>query len=144
MKKLILAITSAFILAGCAAMNEPSQQQLAAATFPEPVAPSEFGKVIKEWAVDTLADPDSMNVREIDTEPARKGWVSVCTQIEPTYGICLNRVFYFGHIFNARINAKNQHGGYVGFKNYVFVLRGNKISYGEEADKISSMKFLPN
>ena len=53
MKKLILAITSAFILAGCAAMNEPSQQQLAAATFPEPVAPSEFGKVIKngQWTL---------------------------------------------------------------------------------------------
>ena len=142
MKKLILAITSAFILAGCAAMNEPSQQQLAAATYPDPMLPSQFEKAIKEWAVDNLVDPDSANIRSVDTTPARKGWIAVCTKIDPSMGNCMTRMFYFGHIFNARINAKNQHGGYTGFKDYAFVVRGDQISYGVETEKISNMKLF--
>lgn len=142
MKKLILAITSAFILAGCVAMNEPSQQQLAAATYPDPMPPSQFEKAIKEWAVDNLVDPDSANIRSVDTTPARKGWIAVCTKIDPSMGNCMTRMFYFGHIFNARINAKNQHGGYTGFKDYAFVVRGDQISYGVETEKISNMKLF--
>nr|DAD94939.1 MAG TPA: Protein involved in gliding motility 9 Secretion System Type.5A [Siphoviridae sp. ctYgF8] len=142
MKKLILAITSAFILAGCAAMNEPSQQQLAAATYPDPMPPSQFEKAIKEWAVDNLVDPDSANIRSVDTTPARKGWIAVCTKIDPSMGNCMTRMFYFGHIFNARINAKNQHGGYTGFQDYAFVVRGDQISYGVETEKISNMKLF--
>ncbi|OFO30583.1 hypothetical protein HMPREF3050_00365 [Neisseria sp. HMSC065D04] len=142
MKNLILAVVVATGLAGCAAAIEPNQQQLAAATYPDPMPPSQFEKAIKEWAVDNLVDPDSMNIRSVDTTPARKGWIAACAKIDPSMGNCMTRMFYFGHIFNARINAKNQHGGYTGFKDYAFVVRGDQISYGVETEKISNMKLF--
>ena len=142
MKKLLLTAIVAGLLTACAAAIEPSQQQLAAATYPDPMPPSQFEKAIKEWAVDNLVDPDSMNIRSVDTTPARKGWIAVCTKIDPSMGNCVTRMFYFGHIFNARINAKNQHGGYTGFKDYAFVVRGDQISYGAETEKISNMKLF--
>ena len=70
------------------------------------------------------------------------GWIAVCAKIDPSMGNCMTRMFYFGHIFNARINAKNQHGGYTGFKDYAFVVRGDQISYGVETEKISNMKLF--
>lgn len=106
MKKLLLTAIVAGLLTACAAAIEPSQQQLAAATYPDPMPPSQFEKAIKEWAVDNLVDPDSANIRSVDTTPARKGWIAVCTKIDPSMGNCMTRMFYFGHIFNARINAK--------------------------------------
>ena len=142
MKKLFPAIAVAAFLTGCVAAIEPNQQQLAAATYPEPMPPSQFEKAVKEWAVDNLVDPDSMNIRNVDTTPARKGWIAVCTKIDPSMGNCMTRMFYFGHIFNARINAKNQHGRYTGFKDYAFVVRGDQISYGGETEKISNMKLF--
>ena len=142
MKNLILAVVVATGLAGCAAAIEPNQQQLAAAPYPAPIPPSQFEKAIKEWAVDTRVAPASRNIRSVDTTPARKGWIAVCAKIDPSMGNCMTRMFYFGHIFNARINAKNQHGGYTGFKDYAFVVRGDQISYGVETEKISNMKLF--
>ncbi len=49
-------------------------------------------------------------------------------------GSCVTWMFYFGHIFNALSTQKNQHGGYTGFKDYAFIVRGDS-GYGVETEK---------
>ena len=133
-------MTALFVLiGGCANMtapNEPNASQLAAATYPNPIPPSKFESAIKEWASDNLVDPESLRIRGVDSEPAKKGWIAVCTHWNG-YG-CSDRMFYFGHLFNARINAKNKQGGYTGFTDYIFVIRGDEISYGTKSENITN------
>lgn len=141
MKKLLaFLILPLTILAGCAALNEPTPAQLEAATYPTPFKQDKYQAAIKEWAIDNLVDPDSLQIRSVDTTPARKGWIAVCTKYDEF--ACVNRMFYFGYIFNARINAKNTSGGYTGFQDYAFVIRGDTIAYGVSTDKITNMGFV--
>lgn len=74
-----------------------------------------------------MKDPTSLQLRKI--EPAERGWLTECVEPGiPPYTGCQKRMFYFGHLVKAEINAKNSYGGYNGFKAYTFLFRGDSIT----------------
>ena len=108
------AIASALLIfGGCA--SAPSEQQLATADYGAP--PRDYERVIHEYFDATLKDPASIQYKEV-TEP-RKDWV----RDAPIAGYQM----HYGWIVKATINAKNSYGGYVGFKTYSFLFRGEQI-----------------
>lgn len=127
MQKIIAAIFSAVSIAGCSAPTRPTPEQLAAATYDAPPAKEAIEPAIKEWAQNNLKDPDSMKLRIAQEDPMQ-GYASACVNFDGTF--CHNRMFYFGHLVRAQLNAKNTYGGYTGFTPYVFVFRGNKVFQG--------------
>lgn len=116
-------------LQGCTllqAASEPSAEQIASANYGTPPDASKVEAAIRAWADDYLKDPSSLQIRRV-SDP-HKGWVSECVVPGiPPYTSCESRMFYFGHVVKAEINAKNAYGGYTGFKPKAFLMHGNQI-----------------
>lgn len=123
-----------FFLAGCVAAIRPTPEQLAAATYDAAPDPSAYEKAISDWAQINLKDPYSMKLF-IESRATQKGYLPVCVSNDAP--LCTRRMFYFGHILSASINAKNTYGGYTGLQRYYFVFRGNDVFVGYVADSMS-------
>lgn len=96
------------ILAGCAA-PPPTQHELAAANYGPP--PRNYKASIMTYMASILKDPES----------ARYGFSS-----EPIRGY-MGASRKFGWIACATINAKNSFGGYVGTRQYIFLIQNNVV-----------------
>lgn len=120
MKKL-LAVALSVALSACAGMQAPEQptsQQISAATFPSTVIPENYSAVIRQYAIRETGS-DSLKVKDISTEPAKKGWVAVC--VGEMGASCLQRMFYFGYLMEAKI----LHG--TEYKSAIFLMRGDQV-----------------
>jgi len=73
--------------------------------------------MIREYFARTLRDPYSIVYREI-TQP-EKGVI--------TNAFIDGGGYNYGWLVNATINAKNVYGGYVGYKTYNFLFRGEDL-----------------
>jgi hypothetical protein len=115
-------------VAGCVSpvVKVPSDEQVGSADYGEKPDMAQVEKNIKAWAIETLKDPSAMQLLDISSS-SKEGWLSVC--LRPVENECYERNFYFGHIVTAKINAKNSHGGYSGYKTYSFLFHGNKIVF---------------
>lgn len=109
-------------LAGCAA-NPPTQEQLESADYGSPISQQAARRLATEFFQSHLRDPGSAQYRWGRIE---RGWIRQA----PIHG---GRVVY-GYALNVDVNAKNAYGGYVGFRNYIFIFRDGQIEtiYGEK------------
>lgn len=97
--------------------------------------PENYEVLIKEWASTNLKDPDSAKYTRI-SKP-RKEYMVV--ELKP----------FFGYSTCATINAKNSYGGYIGNRNFWFMIRDGKIVRSQNIDakfpgKIISRGHLAN
>jgi hypothetical protein len=106
------------ILTGCTTMPVPN----AAADYGAP--PTNYVVAVHAYFDSTMKDPTSVQYRDI-SQPT-KGYVA------HGGGVLASKYVTYGWDVKATINAKNSYGGYVGFKTYTFLFRGDKI-----ADKLS-------
>jgi ketosteroid isomerase-like protein len=82
--------------------------------------PSDYQGMIRKYFLDHLKHPESIQYGEI-TRPAQ-GYTT-----EVTGGLLMREKREYGWTVKATINAKDSHDGYVGFKTYTFLFRGEKI-----------------
>ena len=82
--------------------------------------PAGYQEAIRKYFLEHLKHPDSVQYREI-TQP-EQGYM---TAVTCTFFMSEKREY--GWTVKATINAKNSHDGYVGFKTYTFLFRGEKI-----------------
>lgn len=124
-------LVMAIVAGGCASMNAataPTEEQIKQADFAAAPNPAGFEKAIRAWALDALKDPDAVQVRDLERESS-KGWLTQCVEPGiPPYTDCNKRMFYFGHLVTAKLNTKNAMGGYIGFREYTFLFRGDVIT----------------
>ncbi len=97
--------------------------------------PDNYEDLVKEWASSNLKDPDSAKYSKI-SKP-RKEYMVV--DLKP----------FFGYSTCATINAKNSYGGYIGNRNFWFMIRDGKIVRSQNIDakfpgKIISRGHLAN
>lgn len=79
---------------------------------------------IKEHLEQTLLDPESMRLK---CSSINKGWAREHIFAPPT----------FGYLIICDVNAKNRMGGYVGAKEYAFVINRSTLStFGTSASEI--------
>jgi len=129
-------IISLVTLVGCAALHEPTSEQIELANYGR--YPDNYKEIVTNFMSDLLFDPYSA-VYSGWCGP-KKGWVG---------GGLLG--YKFGYGACVKINAKNRMGGYVGEKLYYFVINNGQIvhhdggyrngSYGEQ--KIINSSFAP-
>ncbi len=131
MKKLLLSIVTASLLAGCAA--RPSQDEITNADYGE--YPNSYENVIKNYMFRTLKDPDSAQYQFLNHP--KNGWTVWGGK-------------KFGYVVCAYINAKNSYGGYTGSKLSYFMIRNNAVvshigggdQYSESAAKGACEPFV--
>lgn len=99
--------------AGC--VSAPTPAQVAAADYG--ARPTRYEDSIRAYFDATSKDPSSLQYREI-TVP-EKGYI----QGPPISG---GKITY-GWRVDASINGKNSYGGYVGFRTYQFLFRGEEL-----------------
>jgi hypothetical protein len=122
MKKVFtLAVLCAFGLGGCAlAVKDPTLAELDAADYG--MAPENPQDQAMAYLKETLFDPMSAVVEWQDE--CVKGW---WRWYEIPGNLFSSSKLYFGWKLNAKVNAKNRMGGYVGFKIYTFCFRDGKL-----------------
>lgn len=114
-RSLVVLVVAA--LGGCATAVHPTMEQLSSADYGE--CPAHYMDAIHAYFDSTLKDPASVQYRDI-TVP-EKGYIQSRTALESTGQVT------YGWLVNATINAKNSYGGYVGFRTYEFLFRGEQI-----------------
>jgi ketosteroid isomerase-like protein len=82
--------------------------------------PTHYEEAIRQYFQEHIKDPDSVRYQEI-TKPV-KGYTTAVTGT-----ILMHETHNYGWTVKATIDAKNSRGGYVGFKSYTFLFRGEKI-----------------
>ena len=82
--------------------------------------PINYQDAIRKYFPKHLKYPDSIQYREI-TSP-EQGYTTAVTGT-----VLMRETHTYGWMVKATINAKNSRDGYVGFKTYTFLFRGEKI-----------------
>jgi hypothetical protein len=115
--KIITPILCVLLLVSC--VGPPTQQELAAAVtatgYGEPLT-IDWQAAIKQWFFTTLKDP--LSAQYVFSQPV-KGAARVITpngsKVVPGYRVIV------------QVNGKNSYGAYVGFRQYSFMFRDNRI-----------------
>jgi hypothetical protein len=104
-------------VAGCAT-TAPTVAQLQTAEYGEP--PQTYEGVIHSYFDASLKDPASIQYKDL-TAP-EKGYT------QHDRGLIGGGVkITYGWLVKATVNAKNSYGGYVGFRTYTFLFRGDQV-----------------
>lgn len=111
MKKIVFALPASLMLFGCAAMYKPTPEQERNADYG--TYPEKYQEIIKDYFSITLKDPYSAVYS--DWKGPTKGWISGMDGVSFGYRACVN------------VNAKNSLGGYVGIRQYLFVINNDTI-----------------
>lgn len=95
--------------------------------------PTDPEPAIKAWLRANLKDPESAQYGPIPV--AVEGFASTRRVVQQPTLLNVNgrikETRQHGWLISLPINAKNGYGGYVGFKTYKFVFRGNALIHGE-------------
>jgi ketosteroid isomerase-like protein len=82
--------------------------------------PTDYRHAIEQYFQRVLKFPESIEYRDV-TSP-EQGFVKTLS------GVFVGRdTYHYGWTVKATVNAKNSFGGYVGFKTYTFLFRGERI-----------------
>ena len=125
MKKVIMTVMAAVMLAGCAGPVPKKSTDLKLAP---PPTKEEAMQRIATYLSNTLIDPDSAKIS--CTHLPTQGWVW------PGIGYDLQ----YGYISLCDVNAKNRYGGYTGAKRYVFRFNGTEFEHHEDVPKMGLVK----
>jgi len=117
----LLTLLFVFILTSCA--MPPTKEELANADYGEPISEKDAQSIAKSFLNNRLKDPESATINWGTFE---KSWMRE--------GLIHGGGTKYGYRLNASIKAKNSYGAYTGYKNYVFLLRNNKVisAYAEK------------
>ncbi|HSY05875.1 MAG TPA: hypothetical protein VK803_08000 [Steroidobacteraceae bacterium] len=118
MKAVPLAL-ALLAIAGCATFkNSPSPAELTSADYAP--APTQYEQTIRRYFDEVSKDPSAIQYREI-SQP-EKWW------LRDSRGLVNGGDrFLYGWLVRATVNGKNSFGGYVGFKTYGFLFKGEEI-----------------
>jgi ketosteroid isomerase-like protein len=122
--------------AGIHGMSQAAGSEPLAQTAPPPLAPPpapvsvagakygdvpiDYEKAIRKYFLEHLKRPDSVQYREF--AGPEQGYTTAVTGT-----FLMRETRQYGWVVKATINAKNAHDGYVGFKTYTFLFRGENI-----------------
>jgi hypothetical protein len=95
--------------------------------------PVNYREAIEAYFKRMLKDPDSIRYREV-TRP-EQGYATTVTGL-----FVAHESRQLGWTVRATIDAKNSNGGYVGFKTYVFLFRGEKLLSAKAPPPADEMK----
>lgn len=109
-----LTITLFLFLASCA-LN-PTAEQIAAADYGAPITEEKAISIADQFLENRLKDKSSA---KIEWGSFNKSWLRE--------GIIHGGGTKYGYQLMARVNAKNSFGGYTGWKQYVFLLRDDRV-----------------
>jgi hypothetical protein len=110
-------LIACLVVAGCVtAPIAPTAAQYQTADFG--ACPVAYQDAIHRYFDDTLKDPNSVQYREV-TAPE--------TGSMQSRSLAAGNKITYGWLVKATINAKNTYGGYVGFRTYSFLFRGEQI-----------------
>lgn len=117
MRVLLMFVVLVISLSGCA--SKPTPEQIQSADYGASVYQADAEKAVKSFFQGYLKDPDS----------ARYSFGSVYR------GYVVGSVFEGrkvegGYLLEVAVNAKNSFGGYVGARNYRFLLRNDRLVGG--------------
>ena len=99
-------------------MSPPTPAQAEAAKYGD--MPTHYQEAIRRYFQKRLKHPDSVQYQQI-TQP-EKGYTTAVTG-----AFLMRETRDYGWTVKAKINAKNSHGSYAGFKSYTFLFRGEDI-----------------
>lgn len=114
MRTLAVALAVA-ALSACA--SAPTKEQVQAADYGDPMSPEQCTELIEAALSYGLKDPGSAQFRH--PRPCAKGWMSSV----PLLGFKA----IFGYEQSGQINGKNSFGAYVGFRDYVALVRNGRV-----------------
>lgn len=109
------AFAIAMLSAGCA--SAPTQEQIANADYGTPMSPSECRALAEQAIADQLLDPESAQFRR--EQPCSTGWWSSA----PILGLKAA----FGYLEKGEVNGKNTFGGYVGFRQFMVLMKDGVV-----------------
>lgn len=112
----ILFILAATLLTACASRIIPTKSEAQKADYGTEPTFDQAQKIVKKYMESRLLDPESATYKCL---PPAKGWASA-TKLEHAE---LGGKVHYGYIIPCTINAKNRFGGYVGAKNYGFMIQ---------------------
>lgn len=107
-------LAAGLALSGCASL--PTSAELAAADYGRDMSPDECIAVIEPALASTLKDPGSAQFKHV---ACYKGAMNSV----PIMGLPVA----YGWLQQGQLNAKNSYGGYVGFRNYMALLRNGAV-----------------
>ena len=128
MKKLMLwmVVVACLGVMGCAAQQRtlgqkpiPTAQEIANAYYGDAPKPENYEQIVKDFQAKRLNDPYSA-VYVFDGPP-KKGYVTYWLLGPHSW------VTQYGYCGQTSLNARNRYGGYVGAKNYGYIIRNNSV-----------------
>lgn len=125
-----LIVISTALALGCA-HGPPSREELARADYGPPVSQVEAQSRALAFLGSYLKDPDSAR---IEWQSVYRGWLRDARM--------RGGALKFGHVLEARVNAKNSYGGYTGYKDYSFLFRGSWLEWVFAEDELNGRPML--
>jgi hypothetical protein len=103
------------LVAACAT-TPPTTEEISALGYGEPLT-IDYKTSIKKYFEESLIDPFSAHIK-----------IGEPQQYSYRDSLIEGRKVYAGYAVPAKVNAKNRMGGYVGWKDYIFLFRNNQLS----------------
>ena len=116
MKSLLIISAAAFLLTACAA-PQLNQSQLDSADYGSPMSAAACTSLAETHIKGTLKDPFSAQF--VHGQPCYRGAMK--------QSLLKGGAWLFGYLQEGTVNAKNSYGGYVGFRQYKALMRGNMV-----------------
>jgi uncharacterized protein YceK len=125
MKKLVFVFLAVIGLAlsGCASRVKPAAEFPVAPDYGN--APSEYEPKVKAYFNSNLKDPFSAVIDSISAP--EKGYLSTYQMPGLFSSSGIKEFRTYGWVVRTKVNAKNSYGGYIGWKNYAFLFRGDTL-----------------
>ena len=113
--KQLTAVTALLILAGCAAMDKPSPEQIENADYG--TYPSDYERIVKQYIRRMFLEPDS--VQDLSIQPPQKYWIT-------NSAIMGGRTTY-GYMVQFSCNARSRAGNYIGVRTTRLFIRNGVV-----------------
>ncbi|CAI8906201.1 MULTISPECIES: hypothetical protein [Pseudomonas syringae group] len=117
MRSILMIALALSILSGCA--SKPTPEQIQAANYGASVYQVDAEKAVRSFFQMYLKDPDSARY---SFGTVYKGYV--------VGSVFEGRKVEGGYLLEVAVNAKNSFGGYVGARNYRFLIRNDRLVGG--------------
>lgn len=116
----LLAVITCLLVSSCSTV--PTAEELSSADFGEPIEQTQAEDLAAQFLMRRLKDPMSAQCM---WAPVKKDWFR--------HAVASGGRVVYGYILEAQVNARNEMGGYTGFKKYTFIFRNGMLTsvYGD-------------
>ena len=121
--KQLAAVAALLMLAGCAAMDKPSPEQIEKADYG--TYPNDYAQIVKQYIHRMFLEPDS--VQDLSIQPPQKYWIT-------DSAIVGGRTTY-GYMVQFSCNAKGRAGIYTGVRTTRLFIRNGVVIRQTDPDR---------